>query len=241
MKLNDQVALVTGGSQGLGLHICRALLREGASVAILARGGEKLDRAVAELVASGGRAMAAEGDVTQAVQVEAAVRKVIEAWGRLDVLVLNAGTWKPGTVEDTSEADWDALMNLNLKGAFLTLHHALPWMTQQRRGTIVGISSLGGTVGQRNMAAYATSKWGLRGLLESVALDVKPHRVRVSLVHPHTINSQGRAIETGSEERDRWIEPSEVASLVAWICTAPDHVSVGNVSIWPIDAAVTGG
>lgn len=241
MKLKDQVALITGGSHGLGRQIGRELSRAGASVALLARPGDKLDGAVAELNATGVPAMAAPADVTNGAEVEAAVKAVIEAWGRLDVLVLNAGTWKSGEVQDTDESTWDSLLNLNLKGAYLTLHSALPWMIEQRRGTIVGIGSLGATVGQKNQAAYAASKWGLRGLLESVALDVKPHRIRVSLVHPHTMNSEGREIEPGSEERDEVIEPSEVASLVAWICTAPDHVSVGNVTIWPLNAAIRGG
>jgi NADP-dependent 3-hydroxy acid dehydrogenase YdfG len=103
----------------------------------------------------------------------------------------------------------------------------------------VGISSLGGLVGQSGSAAYAASKWGLRGLLESAALELKPHRVRVSIVHPHNINSAGRAIAPGSEERNKALEPADVASLVAWICCAPEHVAVGNVTIWPIDAAIT--
>src|SRR5262249_48714254 len=109
----------------------------------------------------------------------------------------------------------------------------------QRRGTIVGISSLGGLVGQSGSAAYAASKWGLRGLLESAALELKPHRIRVSIVYPHNINSARRAIAPRSEERNKAAEPADVASLVAWICSAPEHVSVGNVTVWPVDAGIT--
>jgi NADP-dependent 3-hydroxy acid dehydrogenase YdfG len=238
MKLTDQVALVTGGTHGLGLAIAQALAAEGASLTILARGGDKLERAAAGLRAGGAEVLAAEADVTKGDQVEAAVRATIERWGRLDILVLNAGTWKGAPIVETSEAEWDAMLDLNLKGAFLTLKYALPWMTAQKRGTVIGIDSLGGTVGQPGAAAYAASKWGLRGLLESAALEVKPDRVRVSIVYPHNINSAGRAIEPGSDERDQAIEPREVASLIAWICTAPDHVAVGNVTIWPIGAGV---
>jgi len=111
-------------------------------------------------------------------------------------------------------------------------------MTAQKRGTVIGIDSLGGTVGQPGAAAYAASKWGLRGLLESAALEVKPARVRVSIVYPHQINSAGDSIEPDSDERDRRLEPAEIASLIAWICAAPDHVSVGNVSIWPLAAGI---
>jgi NADP-dependent 3-hydroxy acid dehydrogenase YdfG len=238
MKLKDQVGLITGGSRGLGFAIARALAAEGAAIGILARSGNALDQAAQDLRAAGADVLALPADVTQAVEVESAVRLAVERWGRLDVLVLNAGTWKGAPIVETSEADWDMLLDLNLKGAFLALKYALPWMTAQTRGTVIGISSLGATVGQPGAAAYAASKWGLRGLLESAALEAKPARIRVSIVFPHNINSGGEAIEPGSARRDRMIEPAEIASLIAWICAAPDHVSVGNVSIWPLAAGL---
>src|SRR5206468_221092 len=136
-------------------------------------------------------------DVTREAEVEAAVGATVEQWGRLDLLVLNAGTWQGARIQDTTEAMWDALLDLNLKGAFLTLKHAVPWMIERKSGTVVGIGSLGAWVGQPRSAAYAASKWGLRGLLESAALELKPHRIRVSLVHPHMINSAGRPMAPG--------------------------------------------
>jgi len=238
MNLESQVALITGGSKGLGLAIAHALAAEGASVSLIARASDELTAAVKGLTSSGATAMAAPADVTKEGEIERAVRATLEKWGRLDILVLNAGTWAGSPIVDTTEAQWDALLDLNLKGAFLALKHAAPWMIQQKRGTVVGISSLGGTVGQANSAAYAASKWGLRGLLESAALELKPHRVRVSVLFPHNINSAGKDIASGTPERDRNLEPAEIASLVAWICTAPDHVSVGNATIWPIGAGV---
>jgi len=238
MRLENQVALITGASHGLGLAIARALSGEGAAVALLARGGPNLDEAVAGLRASGARAIATPADVTNDAEVAGAVRRTMEEWGRLDIVVLNAGTWAGSAIHDTTEQAWDSMLDLNLKGAFLTLRHALPWLIGQRRGTIVGISSIGGLVGMAGAAAYAASKWGLRGLLESAALELKPHRIRVSLVHPHNMNSAGKAIAPGSEERDRNLENSDVASMVSWICTAPEHVSVGNVTVWPIHAGI---
>lgn len=235
MKLTDRVALVTGGSHGLGLAIARDLSAEGAAVALVARGGPKLDEAARSL---GGRAIGIGADVTQETEVATAISRTVAELGRLDIVVLNAGTWQGAPLHETSEAQWDLLLDLNLKGAFLALKHALPWLIAQRRGTIVGISSLGGLVGQPGSAAYAASKWGLHGLLESVALEVKPHRVRVSVVHPHQMNSAGRAIAPGSAERDRAVEPADVAALVAFLCTAPEHVAIGNVTVWPLAAGV---
>lgn len=237
MILKDQVALITGASRGLGLAIARALSGEGAAIACVARAGAELDAAAASLRA-GGEAIAAAADVTREAEVEAAVKATVEQWGRIDIVVLNAGTWTGAPVHETTEAQWDLLLDLNLKGAFLTLKHALPWLIAQRRGTVVGIGSLGGLVGQPGSAAYAASKWGLRGLLESVALEVKPHRIRVSYVAPHQINSAGRSIAPGSTERDRAVEPVEVAAVVAHICTAPEHVAIGTVTVWPLAAGV---
>lgn len=238
MDLEGRAALITGASRGLGLSIARALARQRAAVSCVARAGEELDRAVAALVAGGARAIAAPADVTRAAEVERAVETTVASLGRLDIVVLNAGTWQGAPITETPEATWDLLLDLNLKGAFLTLKYALPHLIRRRSGTVVGIGSLGGAVGQPNAAAYAASKWGLRGLLESVALEVKPHRVRVSIVAPHNINSAGRAIAPDSEDRSHAIEPDEIASLVAHICAAPDHVSIGNVSIWPIAAGI---
>src|SRR5262249_1659221 len=161
-------------------------------------------------------------------------------FGRLDVLVLNAGTWQGAPIGETSEAMWDTLIDLNLKGAFLVLRAAIPHLVARRGATVIGISSIGGWVGQPGSAAYAASKYGLRGLLESAALELKADRVRGSIVSPHHINPAGRAIAPASEERDRNLEPAEIASLVAWIAAAPDHVSVGNVTIWPLAAGIRG-
>lgn len=238
MRLEGQAAVITGGTRGLGLAIAQALTAEGAAVGLLARAGGAMDDAVAKLSAAGADVLALPADVTREDEVARAIRAAMERWGRIDVLVLNAGTWKASKLDETSEAEWDMLLDLNLKGAFLTLKHAVPFLRAQRRGTVIGISSLGGTVGQGGAAAYAASKWGLTGLLESAALELKPDRIRVSIVHPHNMNSAGRAIEAGSAERDKAIEPAEVASLVAWICAAPEHVAVGEVKIWPIAAGV---
>lgn len=238
MKLRNQVALITGASQGLGLAIARHLAAEGAAISVVARAGAKLDEAVASLQAGGGRAIAAGADVTRSAEVEQAVKQTLDQLGRLDIVVLNAGTWAGAPLVETTEESWDALLGLNLKGAFLTLKHALPPLIAQKRGTVIGIASLGALVGQPGSAAYAASKWGLRGLLESAALELKPHRVRVSVVYPHNINSAGKTIEPGSDERDRNLETGDIASMVAWICAAPDHVGVGNVTVWPIHAGI---
>ena len=238
MKLEGQVALVTGGSRGLGLATLRALGREGASLACLARNQAEIDRATAALAAEGHDVLGLRADVTSEREVRQAVDQALAKWNRLDVVVLNAGTWQGASLQDTTEAAWDLLIDLNLKGAFLTLKAVVPTLIQQRRGVVIGIGSLGAMVGQPGSAAYAASKWGLRGLLESAALELKPHGVRVSLVHPHNMNTAGPPIAAGAPERIRAIDPEDVAALVAWVATAPEHVAVGNVTVWPQAAGI---
>jgi NAD(P)-dependent dehydrogenase (short-subunit alcohol dehydrogenase family) len=238
MKLEGRSAIVTGASRGLGLAIARALTREGAAVACMARAGQELERAVAGLAGAGAKAVATPADVTREPEVAAAIEAAARAIGDPDILVLNAGTWQGAPIHQTTEAQWDLLVDLNLKGAFLPLKHALPRMIARKRGTVVGIASIGGLVGQPGSAAYAASKWGLRGLLESAALEVKPHGIRVTILYPHQINSAGPPIAAGAPERQRKLEPDDIAALVAFACAAPAHVSIGNATVWPIDAGL---
>lgn len=238
MKLEGQTALITGASRGLGLAIAQALGGEGAAVACVARAGDELDRAVAGLVSSGIRARALPADVTREAEIAAALAATQAAYGRLDILVLNAGTWQGAPLHETTEQQWDSLIDLNLKGAFLTLKHAVPGMIARRRGTVVGIASLGALVGQPGSSAYAASKWGLRGLLESAALELKPHGIRVSILYPHQINSAGADIDAASPDRNRKLETADIAELVSFLCSAPAHVSIGNATVWPLHAGI---
>ena len=237
MRLEGQVAVITGGSRGLGLAIAEALGAEGARVAILATGRAQLDEAAASLGSRGIEALALEADVTSADSVGQAVTAVLGRWSRIDALILNAGIWQGAPIEQTTDAQWGKLLSINLTGAFLTLRAALPAMKAAKRGTIVGISSVGGLTGQPGSAAYAASKWGLRGLLESAALELKPDRIRVSVVYPHNINSAGRAL-TSAAERDANLDPADIAAMVCHVVSAPGHVSFPHVDVWPLSAGV---
>ena len=236
--LAGRTALITGASRGLGLAIAHKLGAEGARIACMARASAELDGAIADLRAAGVDAIPAAADVTKAAQVDAAVATTLAAFGRLDVLVLNAGMWQGAPIAQTTEAQWDLLLDLNLKGAFLVMRAAVPAMTAQRSGTIVGIASIGGLTGQPGSAAYAASKWGLHGLLESAALELKPARIRVTTLFPHNINSAGKTYAAGTPERDANLEPADIAALVAWIAAAPEHVAVNQVNIWPLAAGI---
>jgi NAD(P)-dependent dehydrogenase (short-subunit alcohol dehydrogenase family) len=238
MTLTGRIAIVTGASRGLGLAIAGALARDGARVACVARAGDELKDAVAKLVSSGADAFAAPADVTRETEVAGAVETVVKRWGGLDIAVLNAGTWQGSPLAETTETMWDLLVDLNLKGAFLALKHVTPHLVARGGGTVVGIDSIGGLAGSSGSGAYAASKWGLRGLLESAALELRRQHVRVSAVFPHNINSAKRAIAADSPERFQNIEPEDIAEVVAMICKAPPYVSIGHVTIWPIAAGI---
>jgi NAD(P)-dependent dehydrogenase (short-subunit alcohol dehydrogenase family) len=236
--LRDQVALVTGGTRGLGLAIATALAADGAAVACVARSAAEVESGVDALRGGGARALGLTADVTNEAQVGTAVQATVREFGRLDIVVLNAGGWFGAPIADTSEADWDRIVGLNLKGAFLTLKHAIPHLVARRGSTVVGIGSIGGLVGSPGEAVYAAAKWGLRGLLESAAHELRPHGVRVSLVHPHSMNATGAGRALGSPERDRNLDYEDVARTVAFVCAAPGHVALGNVTVWPVAAGI---
>jgi NADP-dependent 3-hydroxy acid dehydrogenase YdfG len=238
MSLEGKVAMITGASKGLGLAVAHTLAADGAAVACVARSADEVSRAVKTLGERGRRALAVTADVTREADVAAAVQATVAEFGRIDVLVLSAGGWFGAPIAETSEADWDRLVDLNLKGAFLALKHAWPQLVARRGGTVVGIGSIGGLVGAGGEAVYAASKWGMRGLLESAAQELRPHGVRVSLVHPHNMNASGTGREPGTPERDRNLDYEDVARTVAFVCGMPAHVAIGNLTIWPIAAGI---
>lgn len=185
--LKDQVALVTGGSSGIGLAVARMALSEGMRVAIAARDEKKLSRALAGLTkeAKGeDRAMAVPADVSVASQVESMVSAAADRWGRIDLLVNNAGIGQWTRVEAMSEAEWDRIQAVNLKSAFLCSKAVLPVMKRQRSGYIVNISSRAGKEGAGGLAAYSASKFGLIGLTESLLEEVVEHQIRLTAICP---------------------------------------------------------
>ncbi|TAK09213.1 MAG: SDR family NAD(P)-dependent oxidoreductase [Candidatus Manganitrophaceae bacterium] len=185
--LKDQVAIVTGGSSGIGFAVARMALAEGMRVVISARDKEKLSRALSELEKEApgkDRVIAIPTDVSIASQVDAMVGETISKWNRIDLLVNNAGVAQWSSIEETREADWDRIQAINLKGAFLCTKAVLPAMKRQRSGYIVNISSLAGKEGMAGVAAYSASKFGLVGLTESTLAEAVEHRIRATVICP---------------------------------------------------------
>jgi 3-oxoacyl-[acyl-carrier protein] reductase len=245
--LAGKVALVTGGSRGIGRAVAEALAQQGTSVAVVAG----RDMAAAEETAAfirdgGGESVAMQGDISEAAQVERLVADTIAALGRLDILVNNAGVTRDGLILRMEEADWDAVLNVNLKGAFLCTKAALKPMVRQKSGGIVNITSVMGLRGNAGQANYAAAKAGLIGLTKSTAWEVASRGIRVNAVAPGFITTrmteglpEGMTAEALKRiPLGRLGCPEDVAGVVVFLCSKAASYVTGQVLV--VDGGMIG-
>ena len=186
MKLAGRIALVTGAAKGMGGEICATLAQEGADLALAAREVPPLEKLASEIEKLGRRALCVGCDVSDEPAVAAMVTRVREAYGHIDILVNTAGVTGPveTPVQDIKVEDFRAVLETNIVGTFLPIKHVLPGMIARRYGKIVNISGTSGLRGYKYRTAYSSSKWALRGLTRTVALEAGPHNVNVNALHP---------------------------------------------------------
>ena len=240
IDLRDQVAMVTGGSRGIGLAIAGRLCSAGAQVAIVARDEQRLADAVEELKGEGcGRALGVPADVGRANEVEAAVERIEKELGPIDILVNNAGFTRDGVLMRMSEADWDAVMDTNLKGAFLTMKLVTRGMMKRRKGRVINVTSIIGLTGNRGQANYAASKAGLIGLTKSVARELATRHVLVNAVAPGFIDTdltrdlaeQARRALVQQIPMQRLGNPGDVAGAVLFLASDLAGYITGQVLV----------
>ncbi len=254
-QLDSKTALITGGAAGIGLETARLFLREGARVMIVDLDQAKLD-AAADLLRADGEVQTFAADVSSPEGTDAYVAATIEAFGRIDVFFNNAGI--EGRVAPLTEQrveDFDRVMAVNVRGAFLGLRAVLPVMMQQKGGSIINMSSIAGLQGSANVAPYITSKHAVVGLTKAAAIEAAPFGIRVNSVHPAPINTRmmrsleegfspghGAEVKAGLESSiplGRYGESSDVAQLVLFL--ASDAAAFVTGAQYSVDGGMSAG
>ena len=182
--LSDKVAIITGASRGIGRLLAIALAGQGAKVVVSARNLEALQNLTAEIKAQGGEALAVAGDVAIEDDANDLIKQAVAAYGQVNILVNNAGITRDGLLLRMKDADWDAVLDTNLKGAFHCIRAVAKVMVKQRSGRIINISSVVGEMGNAGQANYCASKAGLLGLTKSVARELAKRNVTVNAITP---------------------------------------------------------
>ena len=189
MLLTDKVAIVTGASRGIGRCTALALAKQGADLVVAARSLEPLQELVAEIEAMGRKALAVTGDAAVTEDAKNLIAAAVEKFGTVDILVNNAGITRDGLLLRMKDEDWDAVLDTNLKGAFVLIRAAAKYMSKQRSGRIINISSVVGEMGNPGQANYCASKAGLIGLTKSVARELARRSVTVNAITPGFIET----------------------------------------------------
>lgn len=189
MSLSGKIALVTGAAQGIGRDIALGLAADGADVALCDVNLEAARKTAADIEAKGRKSLALKANVASSAEVTAMIDQVAEKFGRIDILVNNAGITRDGLILRMKDEDWDLVLSINLKGAFLCTKSALKYMTKQRSGTIINIASIVGAMGNAGQANYVASKAGLIGLTKTIAREYANRNVTANAVAPGFIDT----------------------------------------------------
>lgn len=233
-ELNRQVAIVTGASRGIGAAVAFQLASLGASVVLTARDSSRLASVGDSIEQSGGIAHAFPCDLLDAENVARLSQIVQDRHGRCDILVNSAGVGSMGRpLHAMNIEDWDMLMATNLRAPFLMIRAFAPLMIATGGGHIINISSLAGKNPLPNGAAYSASKWGLNGLTYSVAEELRPHNIRVSVVAPGSVNTEFGGNSSSGKDPSKKLQPGDVARVVAMLVTQAPQSFVSEVLMRP--------
>ncbi|RYG09066.1 MAG: SDR family oxidoreductase [Chitinophagaceae bacterium] len=229
--MSTKVALVTGGSKGIGFGIAEALLKNGYKVAITSRTIEAANNAASALVEYGD-VLAIEADVKNFNSQQDAVNLIIEKWGQLDVLIANAGLGHFAPIDELTVESWNEIIDTNLTGVFYSIKATVEEI-KKSKGTIITISSLAGTNFFAGGSAYNASKFGLTGFTQSVMLDLRKYGVKVSTIMPGSVASHFNDHNPNSED-DAWkIQPEDMGKLVVDLLAMPARTLPSKVEIRP--------
>jgi len=247
-RLDGTVALVTGASSGFGAAIARALAERGATLALVARRKERLEQLASEIEQQSGTALAIETDITQRSQAVAAVQKTVDRFGRIDIVVNNAGVMFVDPVEQALFEEWDHMLAVNVNGLLSVAHAALPHLLKaaelapRRVADMVNVSSVAGIKTGAGLSVYSLTKYGVGAFSESLRQEVGGRHVRVSVIEPGSANTELRshlraAVQARGHARAGFerLDPEDVANAVAYVVTRPRRIAVNEVVIRPTE------
>lgn len=241
-NIKGKVIVITGASSGIGEATARHLAALGATLSLGARRKDKLDRLVNEIRDAGGKALAFVTDVTVRSQVDALVKGTVEAFGRVDVLVNNAGIMPLSRFEELQVAEWDAMIDTNIKGVLYGIGAVLPYMKEQKSGHIINIASVAGhrvPLGGGS-AVYSATKYAVRALSEGLRQEVKPYNIRTAIISPGAIKTElpnsvtdEKVLMSMKGVFDIAISADAVAKAVAYVVEQPDDFDINEILLRP--------
>lgn len=232
IEIAGKTALITGGSKGIGFGIAEAMLKNGMNVAITSRSQQAADEAAEKLSTSGsGEVIAIEADVRNANSQKEAIEKVLKKWGKLDVVIANAGLGHFGSIEDLTPEQWQETIDTNLTGVFNTIKAAIDPL-KSTKGYIITISSLAGTNFFAGGSAYNASKFGLTGFTQSVMLDLRQYGIRVSTIMPGSVSTYFNNHEPG--DKDAWkIQIEDIGEMVIGLLKLNSRTLPSKIEVRP--------
>ncbi len=226
MKLANQVAIISGSGRGIGRSTALAFAREGADLVLTARTLSEIEAVADEVRALGRQALAIPTDVTQKSQVDAMTKRTLDRFGKVDILVSNAGVAIHNPIPKIREEDWDLNIAVNLKGVFLCTQAVFSHMCDRKSGHIVNVSSVSGKNGHPNGGAYCASKFGVVGFTETTNNEGRPHGVKASVVCPGPVDTKMRRDNHPDDVIEHLTLPEEVADLILFLVSQSPRAHV---------------
>jgi NADP-dependent 3-hydroxy acid dehydrogenase YdfG len=240
-NIADKVIVITGASSGMGEATARELAKHGATVVLGARRLERIQALAEELNGQGGRAFAVQTDVTNQAQVKALVDAAVQHYGRIDVLLNNAGLMQLALLDKLKVEEWDAMIDVNFKGVLYGIAAALPHMQQQKGGHIINVSSVAGHKVTPTAAVYAATKHAVRALTEGLRQEVKPYNLRTTIISPGAVDTELANHITDTEvaagiqqyNAEYSISPDTLAHAVVYALSQPQDVDINEILFRP--------